>query len=207
MLPQIVLLPPLGHKEAIGTLGYPIASKLRTVPGNLGFIFLRQHVKLNCMTMEKVLYHPLVRKGTLRHLAAGTFAKCPAARHRHFFVTRSSDLHALPLQHVVGRWHRGMRCSWGSVILGAVLSRDFQDCLHAGQPLDISSSIYSCSAMVVISFLSILGNSFRMLRLVRPRSLVTWCSSVRVLILSDFITRSSRFSLCTSQLGWQGMTD
>ena len=28
MLPQIVLLPPLGHKEAIGTLGYPIASKL-----------------------------------------------------------------------------------------------------------------------------------------------------------------------------------
>ena len=157
--------------------------------------------------MEKMLYHPLVRKGTLRHLAAGTFAKCPAARHRHFFVTRSSDLHALPLQHVVGRWHRGMRCSWGSVILGAVLSRDFQDCLHAGQPLDISSSIYSCSAMVVISFLSILGTSFRMLRLVRPRSLVTWCSSVRVLILSDFITRSSRFSLCTSQLGWQGMTD
>ena len=36
---------------------------------------------------------------------------------------------------------------------------------------------------------------------------MTWCSSVRVLILSDFITRSSRFSLCTSQLGWQGMTD
>ena len=28
MLPQIVLLPPLGHKEAIGILGYPIASKL-----------------------------------------------------------------------------------------------------------------------------------------------------------------------------------
>ena len=28
MLPQIVLLPPLGHKEAIGTLGYHIASKL-----------------------------------------------------------------------------------------------------------------------------------------------------------------------------------
>ena len=28
MLPQIVLLPPLGHKEAIGTLGYPIVSKL-----------------------------------------------------------------------------------------------------------------------------------------------------------------------------------
>jgi hypothetical protein len=27
MLPQLVLLPPLGHKEAIGTLGYPIASK------------------------------------------------------------------------------------------------------------------------------------------------------------------------------------
>ena len=107
------------------------------------------------------------------------------------------------------RWKMAPRygCSWGSVILGAVLSRDFQDCLHAGQPLDISSSIYSCSAMVVISFLSILGNSFRMLRLVRPRSLVTWCSSVRVLILSDFITRSSRFSLCTSQLGWQGMTD
>ena len=28
MLPQIVLLPPLGHKEAIGTLGYPVAWKL-----------------------------------------------------------------------------------------------------------------------------------------------------------------------------------
>jgi hypothetical protein len=25
---QLALLPPLGHKEAIGTLGYPIASKL-----------------------------------------------------------------------------------------------------------------------------------------------------------------------------------
>ena len=28
MLPQLGLLPPLGHKKAIGTLGYPIASKL-----------------------------------------------------------------------------------------------------------------------------------------------------------------------------------
>ena len=28
MLPQLSLLPPLGHKEAIGTLGYTIASKL-----------------------------------------------------------------------------------------------------------------------------------------------------------------------------------
>ena len=28
MFPQIVLLPSLGNKEAIGTLGYPIASKL-----------------------------------------------------------------------------------------------------------------------------------------------------------------------------------
>ena len=28
MLIQLGLLPPLGHKEAIGTLGYPIASKL-----------------------------------------------------------------------------------------------------------------------------------------------------------------------------------
>ena len=28
MLPQLGLLPLLGHKEAIGTLGYPIASKL-----------------------------------------------------------------------------------------------------------------------------------------------------------------------------------
>ena len=28
MLPQLPLLPPLGHKKAIGTLGYPIASKL-----------------------------------------------------------------------------------------------------------------------------------------------------------------------------------
>ena len=28
MLPQLVLLPPLGHKEAIATLGYPIALKL-----------------------------------------------------------------------------------------------------------------------------------------------------------------------------------
>ena len=28
MLPELVLLPPLGHKEAIGTLGYSIASKL-----------------------------------------------------------------------------------------------------------------------------------------------------------------------------------
>ena len=28
MLPQLALLPLLGHKKAIGTLGYPIASKL-----------------------------------------------------------------------------------------------------------------------------------------------------------------------------------
>ena len=28
MFLQLGLLPPLGHKEAIGTLGYPIASKL-----------------------------------------------------------------------------------------------------------------------------------------------------------------------------------
>ena len=28
MFLQLVLLPPLGHKEAIGTLGYAIASKL-----------------------------------------------------------------------------------------------------------------------------------------------------------------------------------
>ena len=28
MFLQLDLLPPLGHKEAIGTLGYPIASKL-----------------------------------------------------------------------------------------------------------------------------------------------------------------------------------
>ena len=28
MLPQLGLLRPLGHKEAIGTLGYPIALKL-----------------------------------------------------------------------------------------------------------------------------------------------------------------------------------
>ena len=28
MLPQLALLPPLGHKKAIGTLEYPIASKL-----------------------------------------------------------------------------------------------------------------------------------------------------------------------------------
>ena len=28
IFPQLGLLPPLGHKEAIGTLGYPIASKL-----------------------------------------------------------------------------------------------------------------------------------------------------------------------------------
>ena len=28
MFLQLVLLPPLGHKEAIGTLGYHIASKL-----------------------------------------------------------------------------------------------------------------------------------------------------------------------------------
>ena len=28
MFLQLALLPPLGHKKAIGTLGYPIASKL-----------------------------------------------------------------------------------------------------------------------------------------------------------------------------------
>ena len=33
MLPQLVLLPPLGHKEAIGTLGYPIALKLEDYLG------------------------------------------------------------------------------------------------------------------------------------------------------------------------------
>ena len=41
---------------------------------------------------EKVLYHPLVSIYTLRHLAAGHLATCPAARHRHFLVTFSSDL-------------------------------------------------------------------------------------------------------------------
>ena len=76
---------------------------------------------------------------------------------------------------------------------------------HAGQPRDNSSSMYSRSAMVVISFLSILGNSRLMRRSSCPRSFVTWYSSVRVLILSLFITCSSRFSLCTSQLSWQGM--
>ena len=29
MFLQLALLPPLGHKEAIGTLGYPIALKLK----------------------------------------------------------------------------------------------------------------------------------------------------------------------------------
>ena len=33
MLPQLVLLPLLGHKKAIGTLGYPIASKLEDYLG------------------------------------------------------------------------------------------------------------------------------------------------------------------------------
>ena len=33
MLTQIVLLPPLGHEEAIGTLGYHIASKLEDKEG------------------------------------------------------------------------------------------------------------------------------------------------------------------------------
>ena len=28
MLLKLVLLPPLGHKKAIGTLGYPVASKM-----------------------------------------------------------------------------------------------------------------------------------------------------------------------------------
>ena len=85
----------------------------------------------------------------------------------------------------------------------------FQFSRHAGQPLDISSSIYSRSAMVAISFLSILNlllvTSFLLCRLSRPSSFVTWYNSVRVLILSVFITFSSRFSLCTSQLCWQGM--
>ena len=87
----------------------------------------------------------------------------------------------------------------GSFVLGFQFSR------HAGQPLDISSSIYSRSAMVVISFLSILVTSFLLCRLSRPSSFVTWYNSVKVLILSVFITFSSRFSLCTSQLSWQGM--
>ena len=87
----------------------------------------------------------------------------------------------------------------GSFVLGFQFSR------HAGQPLDISSSIYSRSAMVVISFLSILDTSFLLCRLSRPSSFVTWYNSVKVLILSVFITFSSRFSLCTSQLSWQGM--
>ena len=77
---------------------------------------------------------------------------------------------------------------------------------HAGQPRDSSPSMYSRSAMVVISFLSILGNSRLMRRSSCPSSFVTWYSSVRVLILSLFITCSSRFSLYTSQLSWQGMT-
>ena len=77
---------------------------------------------------------------------------------------------------------------------------------HAGQPRDSSSSMYSRSAMVVISFLSILGNSRLIRRSSCPSSFVTWYSSVRVLILSLFIICSSRFSLYTSQLSWQGMT-
>ena len=31
MLPQLALLPPLSHKEAIGTLGYPISSKFEDI--------------------------------------------------------------------------------------------------------------------------------------------------------------------------------
>ena len=107
------------------------------------------------------------------------------------------------------RWKMAPRFggSWVLSSGGAILFRGNQVCRHAGQPLDISSSMYSRSAMVVISLLSILGTSFLLCRLLRPRSFVTWYSSVRVLILSVFITCSSRFSLCTSQLGWQGMTD
>jgi hypothetical protein len=33
MFLQVALLPPLGHKEAIGTLGYHIASKLEDTEG------------------------------------------------------------------------------------------------------------------------------------------------------------------------------
>ena len=91
----------------------------------------------------------------------------------------------------------------GSFVLGFQFSR------HAGQPLDISSSIYSSSATVVISFLSIsnllLVTSSLLCGLSRPSLSVTWYNSLKVLILSVFITFSSRFSLCTSQLSWQGM--
>ena len=152
------------------------------------------------------MYHLLVRKGTVRHLTTGTFAKCPAARHRHFFVTRSSDLHTLSLTGLRKMAPR-FGVFLGFCLLGVkFLFHGYQGCRHAGQPLDISTSMRSSSAMVVLNFLSILGTSFRLLRLVRPRSFVTWCISVRVLILSVFIICSSRLSLCTSQLGWQGMT-
>ena len=30
MLPQLVLLPPLGHKETIGTLGYDVSNSFKT---------------------------------------------------------------------------------------------------------------------------------------------------------------------------------
>ena len=97
----------------------------------------------------------------------------------------------------------------GSAIWWAVFVLGFQFSRHAGQPLDISSSIYSRSAMVVISFLSIsnllLVTSFLLCGLSRPSSFVTWYNSVKVLIFSVFITFSSRFSLCTSHLSWQGM--
>ena len=91
----------------------------------------------------------------------------------------------------------------GSFVLGFQFSR------HAGQPLDISSSIYSRSATVVISFLSIsnllLVTSSLLCGLSRPSLSVTWYNSLKVLILSVFITSSSRFSLCTTQFCWQGM--
>ena len=114
------------------------------------------------------------------------------------------SLIALTLQLVFGRWHRGLGVlgysSWWGLSFVVVVYR------HAGQPRDSSSSMYICSAMVVISFLSILGNSRLIRRSSCPSSFVTWYSSVRVLILSLFIICSSRFSLYTSQLSWQGMT-
>ena len=42
MFLQLALLPPLGHKKAIGTLGYPIASKLKDLLG-LGHSSVDKH--------------------------------------------------------------------------------------------------------------------------------------------------------------------
>ena len=63
MLPQLALLPPFGHKEAIGTLGYPIPSKLEDIrvstDRNTGLYNIDYPLKFTPNIYENYIFCPL----------------------------------------------------------------------------------------------------------------------------------------------------